>query len=43
MTYISNNVARKFREYSLGFIPYSLRHAWAIRSIHYKMNPKYRG
>ena len=39
MRYISNNVCRTFRECSLGFIPYSLRHAWAIRSIHYKMNP----
>ena len=38
MTRISNNVGKMFRECSLGFIPYSLRHAWAIRSIHYKMN-----
>ena len=39
MTYISNNVGRKFREYSLGFIPYSLRHAYAIRTIFYKLSP----
>ena len=39
MNYVSRSVARKFREYSLGFIPYSLRHAWAIRSIHHGFNP----
>ena len=39
MAHIGNNVGRKFREYGLGFIPYSLGRAWAIRSIHYKMNP----
>ena len=36
---ISNNVARVFREHNLGFIPYALRHAWAIRSIHHGLNP----
>ena len=34
MNYISRNVSRMFRQYELGFISYSLRHAWAIRSIH---------
>lgn len=37
MNYVSRS-ARKFREYSLGFISYSLRHAWAIRSIHHGLN-----
>lgn len=39
MKHISNNVSKRFRIYNLGFIPYSLRHAYAIRSIHYKLNP----
>ena len=34
MNYISRNVSRVFRQYELEFISYSLRHAWAIRSIH---------
>lgn len=39
MSSISSAVSRKFKECSLGIIPYSLRHAWAIRSIHYGLNP----
>ena len=38
MRHISNNVSRKFRMLGLNFVPYALRHAWAIRSIHYKLD-----
>ena len=39
LNYYSNVVARKFRQYEVGFRPYGLRHAWAIRSIHYGFSP----
>ena len=39
ITYISVNVSRAFKKYEIGYIPYSLRHAWAIRSIHHGLNP----
>lgn len=35
---ISSGVDGVFKRYSLGNIPYSLRHAWAIRSIHYGLS-----
>lgn len=36
---ISNNVNRQFRNCGIGYIPYSLRHAFAIRTIHHGFNP----
>ena len=35
---IGRNVHMAFRRYDVGFPPYVLRHAWAVRSIHVGMN-----
>ena len=35
---IGKNVHMAFRRYNVGFPPYELRHAWAVRSIHSGMN-----
>jgi len=32
---IGQRVTRQFRRYSLPFSPYDLRHAWAVRTIHF--------
>lgn len=32
---IGQQVTRQFKRYDLPFSPYDLRHAWAVRTIHY--------